>query len=118
MSVNIPLAGGVPGISGPPDWFNAPPTGSFNLDDVRWNGATRIVGLGVGGSATGTLRAVQAVDGGQQYIYLSLQASFVQALSDQNDLIYIGLRRTGGTKAMVIRIQVHGPAFTPAGPPS
>ena len=117
MSINIPAAGGVPGISGPPDWFNAPPTGSFDLDDVRWRGATKTT-FGAGGAGSNSLRAIQATVGGQQFIYLSFRAAFVQALSEQYDTVYLGLQRTGGTKAMVIQMQVHGPTFTPAGPPS
>lgn len=115
MTVNIPQAGGVPGIPGPPDWF--PPGENYNLDDVRWNGATKIT-FGSGAAGSNGLRAIQAVEGGQRYVYLSFRAAFVQALSDQHDIVYLGLHRTGTSEAMVIRMQVHGPGFTPSGPPS
>ncbi len=116
MTVQIPPSGGVPGISGPPDWFNAPPTGSFRLDDVRWRGAVART-FGGGASQSASLRATQATVAGQQFIYLSFRAAFVQQLSDQDDMVYLGLQRHGGAQAMVIRMQVHGPAFTHTGPP-
>jgi Putative peptidoglycan binding domain len=115
MSTNIPSAIGVPGISGPPDWLSA--AASFRLDDVRWSGATQRT-FGGGASQNAVLRATQAVVGGQQFIYLSFRAAFVPALNDQFDTVYLGLQKVGGTKAMVIRMQVHGSGFTPAGPPS
>lgn len=116
MTVSIPRATGVPGISGPPDWLSTPPTGSYRLDDVRWNGATERT-FGSGASQGAVFRATQAVVGAQQYIYLSFRAAFVQTLSDQYDLVYLGLQRHGTTDAMVIRIQVHGAAFSHSGPP-
>ena len=116
MTVSIPRATGVPGISGPPDWFSAPPAGSYRLDDVRWNGATQRT-FGSGASQGAVFRATQAIVGGQQYIYLSFRAAFVQTLSDNYDLVYLGLQRTGTSDAMVVRIQVHGPAFSHSGPP-
>lgn len=116
MTVSIPRAIGVPGISGPPDWFSAPPAGNFRLDDVRWNGATQRT-FGAGASQSAIFRATQAVVGGQQFIYLSFRAAFVQVLSDQHDLVYLGLQSTGGAKAMVVRMQVHPAGFAHSGPP-
>ena len=116
MSVNIPRAGGVPGIPGPPDWLSAPPTGKYRLDDVRWLGAAK-TDFGSGAGASNGLRIAHDVQGAQEYIYLSFRAAFVPHLSDQFDFVWIGLQRTGSNKAMVIRLQVHGPTFTQAGPP-
>lgn len=116
MTVQIPSASGVPGIGGPPDWFTAPPAGSYRLDDVRWRGATTRT-FGGGASQSASLRATQLVVGGQQFIYLSFRAAFVQQLADQDDIVYIGLQRTGGADAMVVRVQVHGAGFAHAGPP-
>jgi hypothetical protein len=120
MATNIPLAGGVPGISGPPDWFNPPTAGSFRLDDVRWRGATQRT-FGGGASQSASFHAIQATVGTQQFIYLSFRAGFVQGFSDQNDVVYLGLQKSGGTKAMVIKMRVHGPAgptgFLHVGPP-
>ncbi len=120
MTSNIPAAGGVPGISGPPDWLGVSP--DYSLDDVRWRGATQRT-FGGGASQSAVFKAIQvntpaaggAVDGA---IYLSFRAAYVQALSAANDYVYFGIRAGSGGKAMVARIQVHGASFTPAGPPS
>ena len=117
MTINIPPVGGIPGIPGPPDWLNLPPTGSYDLDDVRWLGAIKR-SFGAGGAGSNSFRAAQAVVGTQQFIYLSFRAAFVPSLSDQYDKVYLGLQRTSGTKAMVVQMQVHGSTFNPAGPPS
>ena len=117
MTVSIPSAAGVPGISGPPIWFPGEATANFFLDDVRWRGAVkRTFGSGTGGS--NFFRATQATVAAQKFIYLTFRAAFVPDLSDADDLIYFGLRRHGTTAAMVVRITVHPAAFTPAGPPS
>src|SRR5215213_1468585 len=117
MTVSIPSAAGVPGISGPPIWFPGEPTFDPNLDDVRWRGAVkRAFGSGTGGS--NYFRATQATVGLQKFIYLTFRAAFVPNLSDTDDLIYFGLRRPGTSDAMVVRITAHPASFTPAGPPS
>ena len=117
MTVSIPSAAGVPGISGPPIWFPGEPTANFFLDDVRWRGAVkRTFGSGTGGS--NFFRATQATVASQKFIYLTFRAAFVQQLSDADDLIYLGLQKHGTASAMVARIQAHPAAFTPAGPPS
>jgi hypothetical protein len=114
MLVKIPSSFGVPGISGPPNWFTAPPTGSFRLDDVRWNGATSRTFAG-GASQNPSLRATHSAVGGQ-HLYLSLRAPFVQELSDNNDFVFVGFQKTGSMEAMVISIRVHL-GFTHTGPP-
>jgi len=117
MTVSIPSAAGVPGISGPPIWFPGEPTFDPDLDDVRWRGATkRTFGSGTGGS--NYFRATQATVAAQKFIYLTFRAAFVQQLSDADDLIYLGLQKHGTNAAMVVRITAHGATFTPAGPPS
>ena len=117
MSVSIPSAAGVPGISGPPNWFSGEAGFDPRLDDVRWRGAVkRTFGSGTGGS--NFFRATQATVGPQKFIYLTFRAAFVQQLSDADDLIYFGLQKHGTAAAMVGRITVHGATFTPAGPPS
>ncbi|HXI24269.1 MAG TPA: hypothetical protein VNG71_10445 [Pyrinomonadaceae bacterium] len=117
MTVSIPTASGVPGISGPPDWLSGGAGQSFQLDDVRWRGAIkRTFGSGTGGS--NFFRATQDTVAAQKFIYLTFRAAFVQELSDQNDLVYLGLRKHNDPTAMVVRIRAHGPSFTPAGPPS
>lgn len=120
MTVIIPQAGGVPGISGPPNWFSVPP-GSYHLDDVNWRGATKRT-FGGGAGLNICMRALQAIDGGQQYVYLSFWAAYVDELSDGDDSVFLGLQAGGGT-AMVIEMRAHdsGPPHTgpaPAAPPA
>ena len=100
----IPFADGVPGISGPPDWLSA--NSNYQLDDVRWNGATQR-SFGSGGSPDAVFRAL--VDHSSQYVYVSLWARFVPLVSDENDLVYIGLQTNlaTGVEAIVFQLQVH-----------
>ena len=64
MTVSIPSAAGVPGISGPPIWFSGEATFNPDLDDVRWRGAVkRTFGSGSGGS--NYFRATQATVAGR-----------------------------------------------------
>jgi hypothetical protein len=118
MTVSIPSAAGVPGISGPPIFIPGEPNYDPRLDDVRWRGAVkRTFGSGTGGS--NFFRATQATVAAQKFIYLTFRAAFVPDLSDADDVVYFGLRRhdiPGGS--MVVRVRAHGPVFTPAGPPS
>src|SRR6185503_17609184 len=119
MTVSIPSAAGVPGISGPPNWFSGEAGHNFNLDDVRWRGAIkRTFGSGTAGS--NYFRATQDTVMGQKFIYLTFRAAFVQNLSDTDDLVYLGLQNHAnpGAGAMVVRVTVHPPMFTPKGPPS
>lgn len=117
MTVSIPSAAGVPGISGPPDWLSGGVGQSNQLDDVRWRAAVkRAFGSGVSGS--NFFRATQSTVGTQKFIYLTFRAAFVQELNDGRDMVYLGLQKHGTTAAMVVRLQAHGPGFTPAGPPS
>lgn len=117
MIISIPSAAGVPGISGPPIWFNGEPGFNPALDDVKWRGAVkRTFGTGAGGS--NFFRATQATVGSQKFVYLTFRAAFVQQLSDSDDLIYLGLKKHNDASAMVVRITAHGAGFVPAGPPS
>ena len=101
----IPNAPGVPGLSGqPPTWV---PGGAYpqrtELDDPRWRGAyRRNFDDGV------VFRAVYDETGGQKSLYLSWNAVFVPELDDTHDVLYLGLRASGGADAMVIRIEAHG----------
>ena len=122
MTVSIPNAIGVPGISGPPIWFSGEPGFNPSLDDVKWRGAIKRT-FGSGTAGTNFFRATQATVGPQKFIYLTFRATFVPELSglqlnDSEDLVYLGLKKHNDASAMVVRIKVHGPMFTPAGPPS
>jgi len=115
MTVSIPSAGGVPGISGPPDWLSGGAGQDFRLDDVRWRGATR-VDFAAGAAHGVFFRAVHD-NSGQEFIYITLRAGFVPEMNTSRDLVYIGLQRHGTNDAIVIRIQAHDSSFSNAGPP-
>ena len=114
MTVQIPSAGGVPGISGPPDWLSGTP--DFHLDDVRWRGATR-VDFAAGAAHNVFFRALHSNQGGQEFIYITLRAGFVPEMNTSRDFVYIGLQKHGTNDAIAIRIQAHDSAFADTGPP-
>lgn len=116
MSVTIPRAGGVPGISGPPNWFSAPPGGSFRLDDVNWRGAYKRT-FGGGGSLSISLRGLHQSTGSPAFIYLSFWAAFVQELADERDSVFLGLQPGSGGTSMVIHLRAHPSTPAQAGPP-
>src|SRR4051812_1280862 len=99
MSVHIPEGGGVPGISGPPDWLSAAPTGNVALDDVRWLNAEKFTFEDGASSAASGVRAVYGTVSGQQYIFVTFRAGFAPSMSDQFDRVYFGLRKTRENKA-------------------
>jgi len=115
MTVSIPSAGGVPGISGPPDWLSGGAGQDFKLDDVRWRGATRVDFAA--GAAHGVFFRALHDNSGQEFIYITLRAGFVPEMNLSRDLVYIGLQRHGTNDAIVIRIQAHDSSFSDAGPP-
>ena len=115
MALNIPQAGGVPGIPGPPDWIG----GDTHLDDVRWNGSVRRSFSG--GTATDAVfRAIQVPSAlaGQHDLFLSFRAVFVPTLNTGLDYVYLGVQKKGTTSALVVQIQAHDASNTAAGPPS
>ncbi|MBX2998659.1 MAG: hypothetical protein KF893_09140 [Caldilineaceae bacterium] len=116
MSVTIPRAGGVPGISGPPNWFSAPPGGSFRLDDVNWRGAVKRT-FGGGGSLSISFRGLHQSTGSPAFIYLSFWAAFVQELADERDSVFLGLQPGSGGTALVIHLRAHPSTPAQAGPP-
>jgi hypothetical protein len=116
MTVSIPGAGGVPGISGPPDWLSGGAGQDFRLDDVRWCGATR-VDFAAGAAHGVFFRAVHSNQAGQEFIYITLRAGFVPEMNTARDFIYIGLQKHGTNDAIAIRIQAHDSSFSDAGPP-
>src|SRR5215213_2688497 len=116
MATSIPSAAGVPGISGPPNWLGGAGV-ELRLDDVRWRGAIKRA-FGSGGSGGDFFRATQALEGADQFIYLTFRAGFAQDLNTALDNVWLGLMKSGGATSMVIKIQVHPAGFDPKGPPS
>src|ERR1051325_706482 len=110
MSVSIPTAGGVPGISGPPDWLSGGAGQNFHLDDVRWRGATKQTFTA--GAFNGIFfRAIHGTFSGQEYLFLTFRAGFVPDMNFQRDFVYLGLQKHGTTDAIAIRIQAHDQNF-------
>jgi hypothetical protein len=116
MTVSIPSAGGVPGISGPPDWLSGGAGQDFRLDDVRWRGATR-VDFAAGAAHNVFFRALHSNQSGQEFIYMTLRAGFVPEMNTSRDFVYIGLRKHATGDAIAIKIQAHDSSFSNAGPP-
>ena len=116
MATSIPSAAGVPGISGPPNWLGGAGV-DLRLDDVRWRGAIKRT-FGSGASGGDFFRATQAMEGAEQFVYITFRAGFAQELDTAHDFVWLGLMKSGGASAIVIKIQVHPAGFTPAGPPS
>jgi hypothetical protein len=116
MTTSIPSASGVPGISGPPNWLGGAGV-ELRLDDVRWRGAIKR-SFGSGASGGDFFRATQATEGADQFIYLTFRAGFAQQLDNALDYVWLGLMKSGGASAIVIKIQVHPAGFDAKGPPS
>jgi hypothetical protein len=116
MTTSIPNAAGVPGISGPPNWLGGAGV-NLRLDDVRWRGAIKRT-FGSGASGGDFFRATQTTEGADQFIYLTFRAGFAQELNTAHDFIWLGLMKSGGATAIVIKIQVHPAGFASKGPPS
>src|SRR5262249_8686079 len=120
MSVSIPTAGGLPGLSGPPDWLTAPalPTDqNYRVDDVRWRGATKqtyVSGTDFGGIY---FRAIHANVAGIEYVYLTFRAGWAQEVSNSWDRVFFGLQKKGTTNAIVFKILAHS-VLDSAGQPS
>jgi hypothetical protein len=107
MTTCIPIAHGVPALSGPPNWFdNSVPVPQFwdrfdEFSDPRWRGAAR-KGFGVGTVEHLGFRAlhspVTAPPAGTPtaYLYLAWDIDVDPSVDLNSDGVYLGLQRTGG----------------------
>lgn len=91
MKTCIPLAEGVPYLSGPPNWWGptlTPPELNENLNDPRWNGALSITN-GNGTDETVEFRALYATP---QKLYLSWNIKFGQGnvVHPDKDGLWVG----------------------------
>src|SRR3712207_1921727 len=109
MATCFPPAFGVPGLFGAPQWWD--PTGaerpySTDLNDPRWNGATRR-GFGQGGGVTGVLRGLHFNEADRPVLYLSMQVFNDPSVGDA-DGIRLGLQTPtpAGAPANLFVIQV------------
>jgi len=102
----IPQATGVPGLSGPPQWWSSGAGFNTGLDDPRWRGAYQ-VGFGSGTSDQVTFRALADAAGGSPQLYLSWFVKVDPALSASNDYLIFGLEGAG-QPTLVLQIQMNG----------
>lgn len=109
----VPVAGGVPGLGGPPNWFGPTtlPSPQFwpQEDDPRWNGALADTFV-TGTDEEARFRALYDTDTtGQRYLYLAFNAkksSDAGATTASQHRVYIGLSDNVGTTAVVFRINL------------
>jgi hypothetical protein len=104
MTTCIPVATGVPGLFGPPNWWDtggsAPPLRNI-IDDPRWVGAAS-QGFGYGTGLEAEFRALYATDWlGKTSLFLSWHVVYDGALNDGLDRLYVGFAPTGITPLII-----------------
>lgn len=105
MTSCIPVAGGVPGLPGPPQWWDTadpPRPHDASLDDPRWRGALRR-GYNSGAAEEGIFRALHAIEGGTPVLYLSWNVLHDPSGAPNFDEVHVMFQRPGGP---LLRIQV------------
>jgi hypothetical protein len=98
--VCVPLALGVPGAEGPPEWLSGPAP-SAALDDPRWVGAAS-QSYGANGATRFRWRALQA----QSRLYLSFRVLSDADAGLPEDSVYIGLAQAENTTHRLLRLQL------------
>ncbi len=94
----IPQAYGVPGLSGPPQWWPTGPSSTLlTLDDPRWRGATSRV---LNGEVE--FRALYKANS----LYLSWQVKADLSLDPSGDQVYFGIKQQSGKPATVIQLSL------------
>lgn len=100
MTSCFPIASGVPGLSGPPQWYD---TGGAtrpyddDIDDPRWRGASRH-GYDSGVGEEGIFRALHAIEGGKPVLYLSWRVLHDPSGIPNSDEIYVGFQRSASQR--------------------
>src|SRR5262245_29378562 len=107
MPLCIPHATGVPGLSGPPNWLDAPPAGRPEIDDPRWIGSYS-QGFGFGTAEEATFRALNSTSGGQTSLYLSWHVKFENTPSPNLDTLYVGFTRTAPNPPLLLKVVPYG----------
>jgi hypothetical protein len=104
MTSCIPVAGGVPGLPGPPQWWSTDGPRPFDqsIDDPRWRGALRR-GYESGAGEEGVFRALHSIEGGKPVLYLSWRVLHDPTGSPNVDEIHVIFQRPG---APLLRINV------------
>jgi hypothetical protein len=110
MTSCIPSAGGVPGLPGPPQWWDsltsAPRPFDASIDDPRWRGALRR-GYNSGAAEEGIFRALHAIEGGTPVLYLSWHVLHDPSGIANQDRIHVMFQRGGATPGSLVRIEVN-----------
>ena len=108
----IPNAAGVPGSSGPPDWWDpgqTQPGGGANIFayqpfDPRWRGAM-VLDYGSGSVSEVEYRALYNSESeGEHYILLSWQVKSVMQFSIDNTALYSGFYNPVANKGAVLKV--------------
>lgn len=101
MTSCIPPAFGVPGLSGPPQWWdtgaNPPRPHDDEIDDPRWRGASRHA-YNSGAGEEGVFRALHAIENGKPVLYLSWRVLHDPTPGLNTDEIYVGFQRSAGPR--------------------
>ncbi|HEY0072247.1 MAG TPA: hypothetical protein VGE04_19980 [Chloroflexia bacterium] len=110
MALCIPHATAVPGLAGPPNWFdNSAPAANplrTQIDDPRWIGSYS-QGFGYGTAEEATFRALNHTVGTQTYLYLSWHVKYENTPSPLLDTLYVGLTRTGHPP-LILKVKPYG----------
>ena len=108
--VCVPLALGVPGAEGPPEWLSGSAP-SAAIDDPRWVGAAS-QNYGYSGTARFRWRALQA----QGRLYVSFRVLSDPDAGLPEDSVYIGLAQAENTTHRLLRLQLTASVDVTASP--
>lgn len=95
----IPVAQGVPGAGGPPDWWSSP---GAPRDDPRWRGAVQRT-FSAGTSRKAAWRALYYDDSGTRYLYYSFDVRFDPSLDPNEDILVFGIASTTTQHLFIVR---------------
>ncbi len=117
MATCIPYAFGVPGLGGPPNWWdNTVPAGQYRpvIEDPRWRGASAR-GFGIGTSEEATFRAIYHPSGGPagstKSLYFSWHVKYDMGPAPSQDTLYVGLARgSADPNPLILAIVVYNDA--------
>jgi hypothetical protein len=118
----IPFGNGGAYAPGPPKWFDASGTGfaRFNtwVDDPRWLGATA-TDFGQGATNELQFRALfNPQTGANRFVYLSWWYKAALNPTPINNRLYVGLRASGSTSGLLLRLVMPTLSPTTAGVPA
>jgi hypothetical protein len=118
----IPNVAGVPGSSGPPDWYtagqltptNRPFRAAYQPADPRWAGAMSL-DYGSGSVSEVEYRALYSQTGAQQYVLLSWNIKSIAQFQVDNTALYAGFYSPGANTGALLKVTLKN-TFTGAEP--